>query len=287
MSRIFLKYSLLATAIAWCAGCTDGGGEIDVARCQGRLAIMGTTSAEVVSRAEVDLAGICAGLKVPEPAELRLTLTGKDIAELEATETGELVPVGQFDYTGEWPALADYDQPDLYPGTYTATLEYGDPTAVGPDAPYYKGEVQAEVAVAEVRICRVGVTIRNAAVRVTATEQFAAYFSDARFVLEVDDAETPYGFTLGDADRPVFVPAGAKIVLKGSVRRPSQTSADDADGELFEIKVPARTTAAGTLYTFVLAVEAGGATVEVVFLEPEAGGEEDEELNDDAISDVE
>ena len=270
----------IAVGIA-AAGCTDGG-ETGAARCQGRLAIKGVTSAAVVSRAEVDLAGICAGLKVPEPAELRLTLTGKAIVELEATETGELIPVGQFDYQEEWPTLADYDEPELYPGTYTATLEYGDPTAVGPDRPYYKGEVQTEVAIAEERLCRIGVTIRNAAVRVTATEEFADYFSDARFVLEVDDAETPYVFTLGDEDRPVFVPAGAKIALKGSVRRPSQTSANDAEGELLEIAATARTAVAGTLYTFAFAAQAGGATVEVVFLEPETGGEDDVELNDDA-----
>lgn len=285
MNRILLKYSLLlAAAVVGCVGCSDNGaGEnTDTMRCQGRLAIKGAISAAVISRAEVDLAGICAGLKVPEPSELKLTLAGKDIFELEATEGGKLDSVAQFDYAEEWASLTDYDEPDLYPGTYTATLEYGDPAAVGPDKPYYKGEVQAEVEISEEKTCRVAVKICNAAVRVTATDNFKNYFSDARFTLVIDDKETDYEFTFGAEDRPVFVPAGAKIAVKGSVRRPSQTSANGADGEQLDIEVPARSTTAGTLHTFAFTAQAGGASVEVVFLDHEDGGSNDVEINDDA-----
>lgn len=285
MNRIFLKYSLLlAAAVVGCVGCSDNGADenTDTMRCQGRLAIKGAISAAVISRAEVDLAGICAGLKVPEPSELKLTLAGKDIFELEATEGGKLDSVAQFDYAEEWASLTDYDEPDLYPGTYTATLEYGDPAAVGPDKPYYKGEVQAEVEISEEKTCRVAVKICNAAVRVTATDNFKNYFSDARFALVIDDKETDYEFTFGAEDRPIFVPAGAKIAVKGSVRRPSQTSANDADGEQLDIEVPVRTAVTGTLHTFAFTAQAGGASVEVVFLDHEDGGSNDVETNDDA-----
>lgn len=286
MTRVFLKYIVWGLTAAFLVGCSDNGtgGETDAARCRGSLAIKGLTSAAVVSRAEIDLATVCTGLKVPASNELKLTLTGKDISELEATETGELVPVSQFDYSGEWATLADYDEPDLYPGTYTATLGYGDPLAIGPDKPYYKGEVQAEVEIAEKNTCRVGVKICNSVVRVTATEQFRNYFSDARFRLVVDGKELEdVSFTFGAEDRPVFVPAGAKVGVKGSVRRPSQDSKDDAQGEQLDIEVPARTMAAGTLHTFAFTAQAGGAKVEVVFLDHEEGGSDDVELNDDAV----
>ena len=81
--------------------------------------------------------------------------------------------------------------PALFPGKYTVTLEYGDPEAVGPE-PYYKGEVQAAVEIAEDNYCRVPVTVRNAGVRVTATDNFRNYFSDARFKLVIDGKESEY-----------------------------------------------------------------------------------------------
>lgn len=284
MKKFFYHIFSLTFVAVSVVGCSDNGAgeKTDTTHCQGRLAIKGAISAAVISRAEVDLANICAGLKVPGPSELKLTLAGKDIFELEATEGGKLDSVAQFDYTEEWASLTDYDEPDLYPGTYTATLEYGDPAAVGPDKPYYKGEVQAEVEVSEKKTCRVAVKICNAAVRVTATDNFKNYFSDARFTLVIDDKETDYAFTFGADDRPIFVPAGAKVAVKGSVRRPSQISANDKDGEELDIEVPARSTTAGTLHTFAFTAQAGGASVEVVFLDHEDGGSDDVEINDDA-----
>ena len=283
MKRFFENiFSLVFVAVS-VVGCSDNGAgeKTDTAHCQGRLAISGISSATVVSRAELDLAQVCPGLKVPAPAELKLTLTGKDIVELEATEGGELKEVGRFDYDATYPMLADYDKPALFPGKYTVTLEYGDPEAVGPE-PYYKGEVQAAVEIAEDNYCRVPVTVRNAGVRVTATDNCRNYFSDARFKLVIDGKESEYVFTLGAEDRPIFVPAGMKVGVKGSVRRPSQTSADDSEGEQLDIEVPARVTVAGTLHTFAFTAEAGGAGLKVEFLDPEEGGSFDEELNDGA-----
>lgn len=283
MNKILYRFFFLTIFVALSVGCSkNADGADDGNRCCGRLGITGISSATVVSRAEVDLAQLCPGLKEPEPSELKLTLAGKDIAELEAGEAGELNVVARFDYANEWPTLADYDKPALFPGEYTVTLEYGDSEAVGPDKPYYRGEVSATVVISDEKSCRVPVAIRNAAVRVTATDNFRNYFSDARFKLVIDGKETEYVFTLGAEDRPVFVPVGARIAVKGSVRRPSQTSADNADGEQIDIEVPARAAVAGTLHTFAFTAEAAGAGVEVKFLEHEEGGSDDVELNDDA-----
>ena len=116
MKRFFENiFSLVFVAVS-VVGCSDNGAgeKTDTAHCQGRLAISGISSATVVSRAELDLAQVCPGLKVPAPAELKLTLTGKDIVELEATEGGELKEVGRFDYDATYPMLADYDKPALF-----------------------------------------------------------------------------------------------------------------------------------------------------------------------------
>ena len=288
MNRIFLKYSLLlAGAVAWSAGCSDDDGFDSTARYRGRLDIGGTTSAAVVTRAETNLADVCRGLKVPAKEELRLTLTGADIAQLESGETGP-VEVGRFDYAQQWENLTRYGEelPDLFPGTYTAVLEYGDPAAIGPDAPYYLGENTAVVKIGKKTVCSVRVGIRNSVVRVEATDQFKNYFYEPNFTLwvgEGEDKQEAGKFTLTDADRPIFVPAGSIVSVTGSVRRPSQTS--DGAGEELLIEVPARSTVAGTLHTFRFTAEAGGAGLEVVFVEPEAGGSDDVELNDDAVSD--
>ncbi|MCM1300880.1 MAG: DUF4493 domain-containing protein [Alistipes senegalensis] len=294
MNRILLKYSLLSlVAVVSAAACSDDDGFGGDARCRGRLDIGGTASAAVVTRAETNLPDVCPGLKVPAKEELRLILTGSDIAELESGDTGP-VEVGRFDYAKEWETLAQYgkEMPDLFPGEYRAVLEYGTPDAVGPDAPYYRGENKAAVRIGKETVCRVDVKVRNSVVRVVATDEFKNYFYEPEFRLYLDGSDEPladetgepFVFTLSDTDRPIFVPAGTTVTVKGSVRRPSQTS--DGAGELLSIdELPARATVAGTLHTFRFTAQAGSAGLEVVFMEPEAGGSDDVEINDDAVSD--
>ncbi len=293
-----IKIGWLGAVACVAIGCSDNdtlGGDDNAFRCQGRLGVDGVASASVVSRAEgIDLAAIC-GLTVPAPSELRLSLTGNDIAELESGETGP-VEVGRFDYEQKWPTLADYDEPALYPGTYTALLEYGEPEAIGPAAPYYRGEATATVEIGKETTCRVAVAIVNSAVRITADDNFKNYFSEPQFRLYLNDSKEPLKngeqeivFKLADTDAPIFMPAGTKVVVKGTVYRPSQGT--DKDGnplppKELTIEVPARTTAAGTLHTFRFTAEAGGANVEVEFGPFVEGSSPDPvELNDDAIKD--
>ncbi len=301
MMKKLINMFWLAVVACAASGCSDNeslGGDDNALRCQGRLGIDGVASAAVVSRAEagkVDLATLC-GLQVPQREELKLTLTGKDIQPLVADETGKLIPdpnQPKSDYECIWPTLAVYDEPPLYPGVYTALLEYGDPDAIGPAKPYYRGEKQATVEVSKETLCEVEVKIVNSAVRIAATDNFKNYFSDAQFQLYLNDDKDPLKndagetivFTLADTDAPIFMPAGTRVVVKGSVRRPSQTTVDDADGELLPIDVPVRTTAAGTLHTFRFTAQAGDAHVEVEFEDFGEGSGADVELNDDAIRD--
>ncbi len=292
-----IKIGWLGAVACVAIGCSETdtlGGDDNAFRCQGRLGVDGVASASVVSRAEgVDLAALC-GLTVPAPSELRLTLTGNDIAELESGETGP-VEVGRFDYDEHWPMLADYDEPALYPGTYTALLEYGEPDAIGFAAPYYRGEATAKVEIGKETHCSVAVAIANSAVRITADDNFKNYFSDPQFRLYLNDSAEPLKdgekeivFKLADTDAPIFMPAETKVVVKGLVYRPSQGT--DKDGNPLSpkelpIEVPVRTTAAGTLHTFRFTAEAGSVEVDVdvVFEDYGAGSTDDVELNDDAI----
>ncbi len=295
MNRIFLKNSvlLLAAAAVAAAGCSDDEAFGGDTHCRGRLDIGGAPSATVVTRAETagtNLADVFPGLKVPAADELRLTLTGSDIAELESGENGT-VEVGRFDYEKHWETLASYNKklPELFPGEYRAVLQYGDPDAVGPNAPYYRGENRATVEIGKETPCRIDVKICNSAVRVVADERFTNYFYAPDFTLWLGEGEEKQEigrFTLTAADEPIFVPAGSVVSVTGSVRRPSQTS-DGAGEELKIENVPDRTTVAGTLHTFRFTAQAGSAGFSVSFVDPEVEPDDshDVELNDDAQSD--
>ncbi len=291
MNRIVLKYMLWGLAAASVAGCSDDEAFGGDTHCRGRLDIGGVPSATVVTRAETagtNLADVFSELKVPAADELRLTLTGDNIAELESGESGP-VEVGRFDYEQHWETLARYGEelPELFPGEYRAVLQYGTPDAIGPNAPYYRGENTATVEIGKETPCRIDVKICNSAVRIVATEQFTNYFYAPDFTLWLGEGEEKQKigkFTLTDADKPIFVPAGSVVSVTGSVFRPSQTS-DGAGEELKINNVPSRPTVAGTLHTFRFTAQAGSAGFTVSFEAPEVGGEDDVELNDDALSD--
>ncbi len=301
MKRLTKMFCL--TVVAWAAvGCSDDEprGNDDTLLCQGRLGVDGAASATVVARAEAENPAnpdyaTRYGWKVPNASELRLTLKGKDIQELRQNPEAEggFEVVSTFDYSEQWTTLAAYTTPALYPGNYTALLEYGDPNATGPDKPYYRGEATAQVVPTQTTKCKVDAKIVNAAVLIAATPEFKSYFSDAQFGLYLDGSEEPlkndageaFVFTLADTDEPIFVPAGTKVAVKGSVRRPSQTTAGNADGSVLPIEVPAHSTVAGTLHTFKFTAQAGGAEIEVKFEDYGTGGTDDVELNDDAQPD--
>ena len=294
-----IKLGWLGAVACMAIGCSDNdtlGDPDNALRCQGRLGVNGVPSATVVSRAETDgtdLAALC-GLTVPEPSALRLKITGDDIKELESGQEGT-VEVSTFDYNESWETLTAYnnEKPALFPGDYTAVLEYGDAEAIGPQKPYYRGQATGTVEAGKETSCSVEVKIANSVVRLTATNQFMGYFSDPQFQLYLNgsteplknDEGQPIVFTFAETDPLIFMPAATNVVVKGSVRRPSQTNGTNADGELLPIEVPVRATAAGTLHTFKFTADAGGATITVSF---GSFGEDNEsiiELNDNATVD--
>lgn len=297
------KLRFLCLTVVACAaiGCSDDEplGNDDALRCQGRLGIDGAASATVVSRGEIDLAELC-GFTTPSTSDLRLDISGT-YTEYHQTEDGHYVAYEtDRQYSNHWTTLAAYNKnkPALYPGVYTAILAYGDKEAKGPNKPYFFGQGQGviewdaakEQVKEKVVNCKIAVKIANSAVLITADPGFKGYFSEPQFQLYLngsaeplkDEAKNPYVFTLSDTDKPIFLPAGTKVVVKGTVRRPSQTTSGDADGELMEIEVPEREAAGGTLHTFQFTAKAGGVGVDVVFKDYEAGSSADVELNDDS-----
>ena len=231
----------------------------------GQIAVAGQTSAEVETRAGTDLNKICKNFDLPKPEQLRLTISGEDIAEIIPDLDGNMEVISYFDYNQSWPSLAQYDQPALFPGSYDVALSYGDPEAVGPNKPYFEGFGSAEVSINHVTTCAVRVRVANAVLRIALSDGFADYFTQPAFRLVVDGEETDYVLTAAAGEEPIFVPAGAQVALRGTVRRPSQTTPDDADGELMEVEVPARSVEAGMLYTFRFTAESGGLQIEVRF----------------------
>lgn len=245
----------------------------------GRLALDSEVSLGVESRAELDLKTVIPGLTVPTKSQFTLELKGDNIEELE-DKGGSLEVVSRFNYSERWP-FADYPKPDLYPGLYTATVTYGNPEAIGRNLPYYKGSATAEVKIGQVTECKITAKIANAAVRIQLEANFKKYFSDPEFYLVVNDAQqTAYKLTGATGEAPVFVPAGAKVSFTGTVRRPSQTSDNDKEGELLEVTIPVREMAAGTLHTYRLTAEAGSGSVDVVFEDAQVGSDEEIEVND-------
>lgn len=285
MKRI-TSYICTLAALAALAGCGEKTTGADAASgpVTGSLAIEASASPVVATRAEIDAPSVCDPLTVPEAAELQLTLSGDDIAEIERDADGRVIELAHFDYRESWERLDRYTRPDLYPGIYRAELTYGDPGAVGNNLPCYYGAGVAEVRIGETTRCSVEVKIVNAIVRVQLSDPFRSYFSDPQFRLVVDGEPTGFVLTGAAGEQPVFVPADAQVSFEGSVRRPSQTSADDRDGELLEVSVPARLMAAGTLHTYIFTAEAGGLSVGVLFHDAEEGDTDghDPEMNDDA-----
>ena len=255
----------------------------------GRLGLATAATGTVESRAGATLASLVKGFALPEAGAFRLRLTGENIAEIKIENNGDRVDtlvVSRFDYDRSWDRLSDYEaeRPALFPGAYRATVEYGDSAAVGYNAPYFRGEGGGRVSIGETTRCTVVAKVCNALVRVATTANFDDYFTQPQFRLVVDGEPTDFVLTGSDSE-PVFVPAGAQIAWQGAVRRPAQTSADAAAGEIYTFELAARTAAAGTVHTFTFTAEAGGATVGVRFEEFAAGDTEghEPEMNEDAL----
>ena len=155
--------------------------------------------------------------------------TSIDTASAEASGTPEAPAAGAFSLTvtGEtgtqkWDTLTEFEQSETVfrMGAYTVAIAHGDPDAEGAGKPYYYAEQKIEVLPRRTVNADLTATVANSQVVIRATEQFLAYFHDARFTVTTASGNE-FAFTPGSdpADEPVFVKGGTRLTVTGTARR--------------------------------------------------------------------
>lgn len=178
--------------------------------------------------------------------------TSIDTASAEASGTPEAPAAGAFSLTvtGEtgtqkWDTLTEFEQSQTVfrMGAYTVAIAHGDPDAEGAGKPYYYAEQKIEVLPRRTVNADLTATVANSQVVIRATEQFLAYFHDARFTVTTASGNE-FAFTPGSdpADEPVFVKGGTRLTVTSTARRQSPTGT----GEGPEVTFSAQTLDATT-----------------------------------------
>lgn len=183
----------------------------------------------------------------PEASSFSLTVTG---------EAG----------TQKWDTLAEFEQSGTVfrMGSYTVAIAHGDPDAEGSGKPYYAAGKTVEIRPRQTENVELTATVANSQVVVRATEQFLAYFHDAKFTVTTASGNA-FDFTPGStpADEPVFVKAATKLTITGTARRQSPTGTGEGPGVTFgEQTLEATTPRTCHVLTFD-AKNAGSATLEI------------------------
>lgn len=133
--------------------------------------------------------------------------TSIDTASAEASGTPEAPAAGAFSLTvtGEtgtqkWDTLTEFEQSQTVfrMGAYTVAIAHGNPDAEGAGKPYYYAEQKIEVVPRRTVNADLTATVANSQVVIRATEQFLAYFHDARFTVTTASGNE-FAFTLTDA----------------------------------------------------------------------------------------
>lgn len=223
--------------------------------------------------------------------------TSIDTASSEASGTPEAPAAGAFSLTvtGEtgtqkWDTLTEFEQSETVfrMGSYTVAIAHGNPDAEGAGKPYYYAEQKIEVLPRRTVNADLTATVANSQVVIRATEQFLAYFHDARFTVTTASGNE-FAFTPGSdpADEPVFVKGGTRLTVTGTARRQSPTGT----GEGPEVTFSAQTLDATTPRTCHIitydAKNAGSATLTITLGEDYTDTRPiDCEVNEGAIDDV-
>lgn len=224
--------------------------------------------------------------------------TSIDTASAEASGTPEVPAAGAFSLTvtGEtgtqkWDTLTEFEQSQTVfrMGAYTVAIAHGDPDAEGAGKPYYYAEQKIEVLPRRTVNADLTATVANSQVVIRATEQFLAYFHDARFTVTTASGNE-FAFTPGSdpADEPVFVKGGTRLTVTGTARRQSPTGT----GEGPEVTFSAQTLDATTPRTCHIitydAKNAGSATLTITLGDSYTDTRTlDCEVNEGAIDDTE
>ena len=215
-----------------------------------------------------------------------------------ASGTPEAPAAGAFSLTvtGEtgtqkWDTLTEFEQSETVfrMGSYTVAIAHGNPDAEGAGKPYYYAEQKIEVLPRRTVNADLTATVANSQVVIRATEQFLAYFHDARFTVTTASGNE-FAFTPGSdpADEPVFVKGGTRLTVTGTARRQSPTGT----GEGPEVTFSAQTLDATTPRTCHIitydAKNAGSATLTITLGEDYTDTRPiDCEVNEGAIDDTE
>ena len=233
----------------------------------------GTLSVSCTADTSIDTAAGASGTpEAPAAGAFSLTVTG---------ETG----------TQKWDTLTEFEQSETVfrMGSYTVAIAHGDPDAEGAGKPYYYAEQKIEVLPRRTVNADLTATVANSQVVIRATEQFLAYFDDARFTVTTASGNE-FAFTPGSdpADEPVFVKGGTRLTVTGTARRQSPTGT----GEGPEVTFSAQTLDATTPRTCHIitydAKNAGSATLTITLGEDYTDTRTlDCEVNEGAIDDTE
>lgn len=256
---------ILALASALLAGCERQSGDPDNAPGQVRLSCRASERIEIAARPASGLAPVSKA-ELPAGDAFTLRITGPDYAR-------DWTNVAAFDPANEWFA----------PGTYTASVAWGDPAAEGADKPCFAG--RQEFTIVPRRTVEVAVTalLANTKVRVVCTDNFLAYFHDASFrVTTAAGNEFPFRFGFdaqADSDAPVYVQP-TSFTVSGSAFKQTGTEVTFTPQSCPEAKPQ-------TLYTYRFDVSQAGQTVVQIYLDDtlSESREVDEELNDNAKPD--
>lgn len=230
------------------------------------------------------LAAGCSTENAPETTgygTLSVSCTADTSIDTAAGETG----------TQKWDTLTEFEQSETVfrMGSYTVAIAHGDPDAEGAGKPYYYAEQKIEVLPRRTVNADLTATVANSQVVIRATEQFLAYFHDARFTVTTASGNE-FAFTPGSdpADEPVFVKGGTRLTVTGTARRQSPTGT----GEGPEVTFSAQTLDATTPRTCHIitydAKNAGSATLTITLGEDYTDTRTlDCEVNEGAIDDTE
>ena len=119
--------------------------------------------------------------------------------------------------------LADYDQPLLAEGNYTASFTYGDPEAEGAGAACFSGEEAFTIVARKTVTEPVSVSLANSVFTLVFSDWFRKYYSEFTVNIRTDSGFRA-GF-VGSASSPLpqtvpqFVKAGTGLYMSGSATK--------------------------------------------------------------------
>ncbi len=240
-----VKFAVLATLVVGCA--KEPNVEIEYGDGSVLFECVTQRSVSETTKATYDLPSEL----IPSGDQFSLQLTGEYVdSESEQTES----------FSAYYQTIESYSEtlPSVPAGDYTALISYGDTSLEGATNACFVGESDFEIIARKTSEEVIIATLSNSAIRVTTTEWFDNYYSDAEFTITTA-AGNEFSFEPNDGQL-IFVQPSSTLKLKGSATK-SQTG---TSVEFPESTIG--TTEVRTLNTIVVdASQAGGASITITF----------------------